>query len=172
MYLIVNLAIEGRRPSVADDSIQYPAVLEINHIRACSKTQSAKETSHSPQSDYQVIFWDKFSVQSLDYSKWKADFPLAPFLLISDDQQICIDEGESCAKNPGSQLQVYDGRVKIVIESVAANDFQVQLSPDDSERLNFPTHKLKQTSQLTVGSDTRQQFAPHTRPPKFVNGDV
>lgn len=87
MYLIANLAVGGTWPQSPDSTTEFPAVFEIDYIRAYSRDMS----SPLDLSEYELVFSDEFNGSELDASKWNTRFIWGPFLTINDEEQYYVD---------------------------------------------------------------------------------
>ena len=90
MHLLANLAVGGNWPGAADktDTSVFPAVFEIDYIRAYKKS-----LSHDLDigNDYQLMFEDNFTGNSLDPEKWNTHFLWGPYLPINNEKQYYVD---------------------------------------------------------------------------------
>ncbi|MFK8078802.1 MAG: family 16 glycosylhydrolase [Granulosicoccus sp.] len=87
MYLILNLAVGGDWPKAPDASTEFPAVFEIDYIRAYKKKLSVPVNLN----EYQLVFNDEFTGSRLNPNKWSTSFVWGPFLPINDELQYYVD---------------------------------------------------------------------------------
>ena len=90
MHLLANLAVGGNWPGSADetDTSVFPAVFEIDYIRAYKKLLNP---TLDLVNDYQLMFGDEFSGDSLNPSKWNTHFLWGPYLPINNEKQYYVD---------------------------------------------------------------------------------
>ena len=88
MHLLANLAVGGNWPGEADETTPFPAIFEIDYIRAYKKKLA---TELDLASDYQLMFDDDFNAETLDASKWNTHFLWGPYLPINNEEQYYVD---------------------------------------------------------------------------------
>ncbi|ASJ74566.1 glycoside hydrolase family 16 protein [Granulosicoccus antarcticus] len=109
MYLIANLAVGGSWPQAPDSSTVFPAVFEIDYIRAYSKDMSVP----LDLDEYELVFSDEFNGASLDASKWNTRFIWGPFLTINKEEQYYVDALGIDANSGYSPFTVANGNLTI-----------------------------------------------------------
>ncbi|MFK7857913.1 MAG: family 16 glycosylhydrolase [Granulosicoccus sp.] len=87
MYLILNLAVGGNWPRSPDQFTEFPAVYEIDYVRAYTKKLSVPVNLN----EYQLVFNDEFTGSTLNADKWSTSFVWGPFLPINNEQQYYVD---------------------------------------------------------------------------------
>ncbi len=113
MYLIANLAVGGNWPGPADATTPFPAVFEIDYIRAYKRRQP----SPVDLSDFELVFEDDFNGTSLDASKWNTHFPWGPFLTINSEEQYYFDMLGIDSDSAYSPFTVANGELTITAAS-------------------------------------------------------
>ena len=88
MYILANLAVGGNWPGSPDETTPFPAVYEIDYIRAYKRKISQPLDLNN---DYQLMFSDEFNGTSLDNSKWNSHYLWGPYLSINSEEQHYID---------------------------------------------------------------------------------
>ena len=88
MHLLANLAVGGNWPGSPDESTQFPATFEIDYIRAYKKKLTPELNLAQ---DYQLMFNDEFTSETLDANKWNTHFLWGPYLTINNEEQYYVD---------------------------------------------------------------------------------
>ena len=109
MYLLANLAVGGNWPGAPDASTQFPAVYELDYIRAYKK----KLDKPVNLNQYKLVFSDNFSGSGLDADKWSTRFIWGPFLSINNEEQHYIDSNGIDANMAYSPFSVANGKLTI-----------------------------------------------------------
>jgi len=142
MYLIANLAVGGAWPGDPDASTPFPAKYEIDYIRAYKKKLSP---TLNLASDYQLMFSDEFTGNSLDTSKWNTSYLWGPYLAINNEEQYYIDIGGSDAASSYSPFSVSNGVLSITAD--LSNNSPVDIppaslpGPNENIWQNFPEYQ-------------------------------
>ena len=87
MYILANLAVGGTWPKSPDENTVFPAVYELDYIRAYKK----KLARPVDLDQYEMVFSDEFNGTTLDPDKWSTRFIWGPFLTINNEEQHYID---------------------------------------------------------------------------------
>ena len=174
MYLIANLAVGGTWPGSPDATTVFPAEYEIDYIRAYKRKPVPVITPQALQSEYQLMFYDEFNGNSLDFSKWNTSFLWGPYYPINSEQQIYIDKAGRHSDLSLDPFEVSNGTLKIKAEQLQAGDVPVQPEINDPEWQLYESHQFNGeygqvegwTPEYSSGLITSyDQF-------KFVNGYV
>ncbi|MFK7992821.1 MAG: family 16 glycosylhydrolase [Granulosicoccus sp.] len=87
MYILANLAVGGNWPTSPDPNTEFPAVFELDYIRAYKKEMDRPLDLNQ----YELVFSDDFTGSTLDPDKWTTRFLWGPFLTINNEEQHYID---------------------------------------------------------------------------------
>lgn len=143
MYLVANLAVGGNWAGEPDSSTSFPAVFEIDYIRAYKK-----ELQQPPNLnvDYQLVFEDEFDGAELDRSKWNTHFLWGPYLAINNEEQYYVDAlGIDSPDAENSPFSLSEGILKITGREASSQDsFPVPLTqPSDDDAIwdEYPSYQ-------------------------------
>ena len=155
MYLIANLAVGGNWPGDADETTPFPAVFEIDYIRAYKK-KTADPIDLA--ADYRIMFRDEFDGTSLDPTKWNSHFLWGPYLPINGEEQYYVDALQSDAALGYSPFSLEDGILSITARAA-----------DDPEGVAPPAALPAENAPIWDEHSTFRQNADYA-PQNFTSG--
>ncbi|MFT6433744.1 MAG: beta-glucanase (GH16 family) [Candidatus Azotimanducaceae bacterium] len=171
MYLLLNLAVGGSWPGTPTPETAFPAEFEVDYIHVYQKKQSLPVDLDN----YQLVFNDEFTGNSLDASKWSTRFVWGPFEVINNEQQYYVDALGADASSDYTPFSLSGGAtpdtglLTITARTAAeSGDMpRVQPSKDDQYFVENPVSWFRddyETPAYTSGIITsRESF-------RFVNG--
>lgn len=172
MYVIANLAVGGSWPGSPDDTTEFPSTFEIDYIKAYSQRPPETITDEALQTDYQLMFADEFTGDSLDAEKWNTSHLWGPYLRINQEEQIYIDQLGIHQNRVEKPLIVSDGTLKITADTIEAADLPSQ--PDQGAPIDaqFPTYRFNPDYGTTWIPNYSSGIITTYDSFKFVNGYV
>jgi beta-glucanase (GH16 family) len=142
MYLIANLAVGGSWPGAPDETTEFPSTFEIDYIKAYSHRPPETITEETLETDYQLMFADEFSGDSLDTEKWNTNHLWGPYLRINQEEQIYIDQLGTHQNETVKPLIVSNGTLKIIADTIDAADLPSQPDPGSPIDPQYPNYRL------------------------------
>ena len=159
MYILANLAVGGTWPGTPAADVEFPAVFEIDWIRAYKKKVRTRPVRLA---DYQLEFGDEFNGSTLDADKWNTRFLWGPFNLINNEQQYYVDANGVDASLGYSPFDVSGGNLTIRAE---AADASPPTLPREQPPQNDPFFGSNRSAWYTAGVRESPTTPPASLPP-------
>ncbi|MDB4224946.1 family 16 glycosylhydrolase, partial [Granulosicoccus sp.] len=156
MHLLANLAVGGSWPGSPDELTEFPAVFEIDYMRAYKKKLNPELDLAT---DYQLMFSDDFTGNTLDTEKWNTHFLWGPYLPINNEEQYYVD---ALGSDSGgySPFTLSGGTLSITARTA-----------DDSDGFTIPQTLPDFSESIWTEFDTFQRNLSYT-PPSYTSGII
>ncbi len=157
MYILANLAVGGSWPGEPDSTTPFPAEYEIDYIRAYKKKLNPTLDLNA---DYQLMFSDEFSGNTLDTTKWNTSFLWGPYLAINNEEQYYVDIANTDQNIGYTPFTVANGTLTITAE------------PKENSPANVPPVSLPGPNEQIWADNPEFQQGPYPEQADYTSGMI